>query len=88
MTLVFPIGTGGTFDRLPADQTLKHGAHDFQFHHASLLSHVPDPRFVHADAICALTNHEDGAAAVRDALGEGFAYVEWIRPGFKLSKLV
>ncbi|MDB4616709.1 hypothetical protein OAE23_01245 [Synechococcus sp. AH-551-E11] len=51
MTLVFPIGTGGTFDRLPADQTLKHGAHDFQFHHASLLSHVPDPRFVHADAI-------------------------------------
>ena len=29
MTLVFPIGTGGTFDRLPADQTLKHGAHDF-----------------------------------------------------------
>jgi hypothetical protein len=51
MTLVFPVGTGGTFDRLPADQTLKHGAHDFQFHHASLLSHVPDPRFVHADAI-------------------------------------
>ena len=29
MTLVFPISTGGTFDRLPADQTLKHGAHDF-----------------------------------------------------------
>ena len=51
MTLVFPIGTGGTFDRLLADQTLKHGAHDFQFHHASLLSHVPDPRFVHVDAI-------------------------------------
>lgn len=43
---------------------------------------------VHADAICALTNHEDGKAAVKDALGEGFAYVEWIRPGFALSKLV
>ena len=29
MTLVFPVGTGRTFDRLPADQTLKHGAHNF-----------------------------------------------------------
>ena len=51
MTLVFPIGTGGTFDRLPADQTLKHGAHDFQSHHADpLIPRVPDPRFVHAEA--------------------------------------
>ena len=43
---------------------------------------------VHADSICALTNHEDGRRAVADALGEGFAYVDWLRPGFELSKLV
>jgi hypothetical protein len=30
MTLVFPIGAGGTLDRLPADQTLKHRAHRFE----------------------------------------------------------
>ena len=30
MTLVFPVGTGRTFDRLPADQTLKHRAHGFE----------------------------------------------------------
>ena len=63
--------------RRPSIETLLHA-----FLPARHIDHV------HADAICALTNHEDGAAAVRDALGEGFAYVEWIRPGFKLSKLV
>ena len=41
---------------------------------------------VHADAICALTNHKGGKKAVAEALGEGFAYVDWIRPGFELSK--
>ncbi|MFM9095468.1 MAG: SDR family oxidoreductase [Actinomycetes bacterium] len=41
---------------------------------------------VHADAICALTNHPAGKKAVKDALGEDFAYVDWIRPGFELSK--
>lgn len=43
---------------------------------------------VHADAICALTNHADGAAVTREALGEGFAYVDWLRPGFRLSRIV
>lgn len=43
---------------------------------------------VHADSICSLTNHEKGESATREALGEGFAYVDWIRPGFELSKLV
>jgi len=43
---------------------------------------------VHADAICALTNHAEGARVTREALGEGFAYVDWIRPGFELSRLV
>lgn len=43
---------------------------------------------VHADAICALTNHVDGQRITREALGEGFAYVDWMRPGFMLSKIV
>ncbi|MBM3656265.1 MAG: SDR family oxidoreductase [Actinobacteria bacterium] len=63
--------------RRPSIETLLHA-----FLPAKHIDHV------HADAICALTNHEDGVDAVGDALGEGFAYVEWIRPGFRLSKLV
>ncbi len=43
---------------------------------------------VHADAICALTNHAEGPRIVAEALGEGFAYVDWMRPGFTLSKVV
>jgi len=43
---------------------------------------------VHADAICALTNHEHGPDAVREALGERFAYVDWMRPGFSLARIV
>lgn len=43
---------------------------------------------VHADAICALTNHAEGERTTREALGDGFAYVDWIRPGFRLSKIV
>ena len=43
---------------------------------------------VHADAICALTNHAEGPRITREALGEGFAYVDWMRPGFTLSKVV
>jgi rhamnulose-1-phosphate aldolase/alcohol dehydrogenase len=43
---------------------------------------------VHADAICALTNHAEGPRVVREALGEGFAYVDWMRPGFMLSTVV
>lgn len=63
--------------RRPSIETLLHA-----FLPARHIDHV------HADAICALTNHHDAKAAVRDALGEGFAFVEWIRPGFTLSKLV
>ncbi len=43
---------------------------------------------VHADAICALTNHANGQQVTREALGDGFAYVDWIRPGFELSSIV
>lgn len=43
---------------------------------------------VHADAICALTNHKAGPQMVAEALGEGFAYIDWLRPGFNLSKIV
>jgi len=43
---------------------------------------------VHADAICALANAPDPAAAVADALGGEVAVVPYLRPGFALSKLV
>jgi len=43
---------------------------------------------VHADAICALTNQTRGREAVREALGERFAYLDWLRPGFELARLV
>ena len=43
---------------------------------------------VHADDICALTNHAEGQRVTAEALGEGFAYVDWMRPGFMLSKIV
>jgi rhamnulose-1-phosphate aldolase/alcohol dehydrogenase len=43
---------------------------------------------VHADAVCALTNQAHGREAVRDALGERFAYVDWVRPGFELARIV
>lgn len=63
--------------RRPSIETLLHA-----FLPAKHIDHV------HADAICALTNHPKGEQAVRDALGDGFAYVDWKRPGFELSKIV
>ncbi len=63
--------------RRPSIETLLHA-----FLPAKHIDHV------HADAICALTNHKHGKEAIKEALGEGFAYVDWIRPGFTLSKLV
>lgn len=63
--------------RAPSIETLLHA-----FLPAEHVDHV------HADAICALTNHKDGAAATREALGDRFAYVDWLRPGHRLSKLV
>jgi rhamnulose-1-phosphate aldolase/alcohol dehydrogenase len=61
--------------RRPSIETLLHAFLPFKH-----IDHV------HADAICALTNHRDGKKAVKEALGENFAYVDWIRPGFELSK--
>ena len=63
--------------RRPSIETLLHAFLPFRH-----IDHV------HADAICALTNHHDAQSAVRDALGEGFAFVDWLRPGFELSKMV
>lgn len=63
--------------RRPSIETLLHAFLPFKH-----IDHV------HADVICALTNHKNGEKAVREALGEGFAYVDWIRPGFELSKQV
>jgi len=63
--------------RRPSIETLLHAFLPFRH-----IDHV------HADAICALTNHADGERITKDALGEGFAYVDWKRPGFQLSKIV
>jgi len=63
--------------RRPSIETLLHA-----FLPAKHIDHV------HSDAICALTNHPRGEEAVKEALGERFAYVDWIRPGFELSKSV
>ena len=63
--------------RRPSIETLLHA-----FLPAKHIDHV------HSDAICALTNHPDGPRAVREALGDGFAYVDWMRPSFSLSKIV
>lgn len=62
--------------RRPSIETLLHA-----FLPAKHIDHV------HADAICALTNQAEGKRAVREALGDGFAYVDWMRPGFQLSKI-
>jgi rhamnulose-1-phosphate aldolase/alcohol dehydrogenase len=61
--------------RRPSIETLLHAFLPFKH-----IDHV------HADAICALTNHKNGEKAVKEALGDKFAYVDWIRPGFELSK--
>ncbi len=63
--------------RRPSIETLLHAFLPFKH-----IDHV------HADLICALTNHKDGHRAVAEALGDGFAYVDWKRPGFELSQIV
>ena len=42
----------------------------------------------HADAVDALTNNRDAAAILEKVYGADVAVVEYIRPGFRLSKLV
>ena len=61
----------------PSIETLLHGFMPF--------THIDH---VHADAICALTNHPKGREATQEALGDEWAYVEWLRSGFPLSKVV
>ncbi len=42
----------------------------------------------HADAILVLTNQPDGERLIREALGEGVALVNYVKPGFNLAKAV
>jgi rhamnose utilization protein RhaD (predicted bifunctional aldolase and dehydrogenase)/NAD(P)-dependent dehydrogenase (short-subunit alcohol dehydrogenase family) len=42
----------------------------------------------HADAILVLTNQPEGDKLIREALGEGVALVDYVKPGFKLAKAV
>lgn len=56
------------------------------------LSHAYIPaRYIdhtHADAVLVLTNQPDGDKLIREALGEGVALVDYVKPGFKLAKSV
>jgi rhamnulose-1-phosphate aldolase/alcohol dehydrogenase len=56
------------------------------------LSHAYLPaKFIdhtHADAILVLTNQPDGDKLIHEALGDGIALVEYVKPGFKLAKAV
>ncbi len=49
---------------------------------------LPPPHIyhTHADAICALTDTPDGRATVRAVYGDDVGVVDYIRPGFLLSK--
>jgi rhamnose utilization protein RhaD (predicted bifunctional aldolase and dehydrogenase)/NAD(P)-dependent dehydrogenase (short-subunit alcohol dehydrogenase family) len=47
-----------------------------------------DVDHVHPDAICALANAPDPRAAVHEALGDEIAVVDYLRPGFELSRRV
>jgi len=62
---------------LPSVETLLHAFLPF--------GHV---EHVHADAILALANHPRGGDATREALGSGFAYLDWSPPGLTLAKAV
>ncbi len=66
-----------SFASRPSIETLMHAFLPFR--------HVDH---VHADAICALTNHADGPRIVREALGDNWGYVDWMRSGFPLSAVV
>jgi len=61
----------------PSIETLSHAALPGKF-----IDHT------HADAILVLTNQPEGGKLVREALGEGVALVEYVKPGFKLAKAV
>ena len=54
--------------------------------HASLPAKYID--HTHADAILVLTNQPEGDKLIREALGEGVALVDYVKPGFKLAKAV
>jgi rhamnose utilization protein RhaD (predicted bifunctional aldolase and dehydrogenase) len=42
----------------------------------------------HADAILVLTNQPEGEKLIRQALGDGVALVDYVKPGFHLTKKV
>jgi len=52
--------------------------------HAWLPARIVD--HTHADAILALSNRPDGAACLRDALGDDAILLPYVKPGFDLAK--
>ena len=61
----------------PSIETLSHA-----YLSAKFIDHT------HADAILVLTNQPEGNKLIREALGEGVALVDYVKPGFKLAKAV
>jgi rhamnulose-1-phosphate aldolase/alcohol dehydrogenase len=61
----------------PSVETLVHAFLPHQF-----IDHT------HSDAILTLTNQENGAELVREALGDDILILPYVRPGFKLAKAV
>ncbi|AKF08244.1 bifunctional aldolase/short-chain dehydrogenase [Sandaracinus amylolyticus] len=57
----------------------------------AILHAILPHRFVdhtHADAVITLTNTPDGAARIRDVLGDRVLYVPYVMPGFVLARAV
>ncbi|MDA2911586.1 bifunctional rhamnulose-1-phosphate aldolase/short-chain dehydrogenase, partial [Nitrospiraceae bacterium AH_259_D15_M11_P09] len=49
---------------------------------------APHVYHTHADSICALTDTSDSAKLIHEVYGEDVVLVRYIRPGFRLAKLV
>ena len=66
------VARGGS--RRPSVETLLH-------------AFLPDAHVdhVHANSICALTNHENARATVAGVLGDDVGFVSYVRPGFALA---
>jgi len=61
----------------PSIETLTHA-----FLPAKFVDHT------HADAILVLTNQLDGHKLIQEALGDGIALLDYVKPGFQLAKAV
>jgi rhamnulose-1-phosphate aldolase/alcohol dehydrogenase len=49
---------------------------------------APHVYHTHADSICALTDTSDSASLIRTVYGDNAEWIPYVRPGFRLAKLV